>query len=204
MLQSYNVLFQHSNLKSKAEEYRKRALDLQKDLSSGSLSPSAPAPPGSSEKNVSEQFQRAYFLLTEALDLDEDGKSEEAFEAYTQAVELCIAAKQEADEANKKKLSKVAAQALDRAEVLKGKIASSQKESNKKDSPVNPVPPGSSQVRPAFDLLHIGGKDDVPTQSKVNTGGQTVGGGGLSDEEKRVLAVTSRINSREVSCESLM
>ena len=42
---------------------------------------------------AAEQVQRAYFLLSEALDLDEEGRGDEALEAYTQAVELCIGAK---------------------------------------------------------------------------------------------------------------
>ena len=95
----------------------------------------------------SEQYQRAYFLLSEALDLDEEGKTEDALEAYSQAVELCISAKSDASDGEKKKLNQVATQALDRAEVLKKSLTSSQ--------PKPKQPSTAATVRPAFDLLHI-------------------------------------------------
>ena len=78
--------------------------------------------------------------------MDEEGKTEDALESYSQAVELCISARSDASDSEKKKLNQVATQALDRAEVLKKSLTSSQPK---------PKQPSTATVRPAFDLLHI-------------------------------------------------
>lgn len=190
MLVIHKSHLQLSGLRAKADEYRKRALDIQKSLTSPGASSATPEAPSSDK---TEQVQRAYFLLSEALDLDEEGKVEDALEAYTQAVELCIEAKGEASEANKKKLSRVATQALDRAEVLKKNL---NKPTSQQPKAVQQTVP-QSQVKTGFDLLHIGEKDDAAVASKSSSA-RVTGAVGLTEEEKKVLAVTSNINSREV------
>ena len=152
------------SLKAKAADYRKRASDIQKSLLSVQSAP---------EKHETD-LERAYFLLTQGLDCDEDGQIEEAVELYTEAVELCIKAKNASkEETTKKKLSKVAVQALDRAEKLKG---------------IDRTP--KQDLKPAFDLLHVG--DEVKDVRQKASAGS-----GLSNEEKKVLATTSVINGRE-------
>lgn len=65
------------------------------------------------------QLERCYFLLQQGLDADEAGLKETAINLYSQAVELALKQIQN-DEATRKKILKVATQALERAEVLKG------------------------------------------------------------------------------------
>lgn len=80
----------------------------------------------------------------------------------------------------------MAAQALDRAEVLKKSL--------QQQKVVKPQQQQAQQqaIRPAFDLLHI--DEAASAKSSSGPGKASVG---LTDEEKKVLAVTSSINSRE-------
>ena len=80
----------------------------------------------------------------------------------------------------------MAAQALDRAEVLKKSL--------QQQKVVKPQQQQAQQqaIRPAFDLLHI--DEAASAKSSSSPGKASVG---HTDEEKKVLAVTSSINSRE-------
>lgn len=95
----------------KAREYRDRAAILQEIDSSH-------------QKRVikhsdgSQQLAKCYFLFQQGLDADEAGLKDTAVDLYTQAVELAL--KQNEDPNVKAKLMKVAKQALERAEELKG------------------------------------------------------------------------------------
>jgi len=66
---------------------------------------------------------RAYALMGKALDKDEAGQVEQALKFYTEAVDVCIKAKEKTNDAKlKEKLVNLAKQALDRGEVILGPI----------------------------------------------------------------------------------
>ncbi|CAG0886383.1 unnamed protein product [Darwinula stevensoni] len=65
--------------------------------------------------------ERAKVLCSEALDADNESKSEEAVNLYAEAVKLCLEAREMAKtEEEKKQLTQIAEMALERAEHLKG------------------------------------------------------------------------------------
>ena len=67
------------------------------------------------QPKVASDLERAYFLMGEGLDDDEAGDYEDAVEHYKEAVELCIKANNSTKDVDlQKKLTKVAADALDR------------------------------------------------------------------------------------------
>ena len=144
----------------------------------------------------SADLERAHFMLSQGLDDDEKGNLEEAVEHYGQAVELCLKARKETqDKELQNKLTKLATQALDRAESIKEsgiaetlgncpapptflESLSLEEEENQADPP-----PPKSATPPR-----------TPSKSAPPLGG---GGGGYTEEEKKVLARTSLINGRE-------
>lgn len=166
-----------SAFESKAKDYEDRAEVLKTETYQAVLDSARKA-----IHETSAEFERAKFCLVEALELDENGQEDEAVDLYTEAVELCIKAKNETtDDKLKQKLSKVARQALERAEQIKGRDAvqpSKQQELPVKNK-VRVLPPLG------FDALNL---NSAKKESKNQ---------GYSDEEKKVLAKTSMINGRE-------
>ena len=72
------------------------------------------------------ELSRAYNLLSEALELDEAGEAEDALEQYKLAVDICLQTKKAITNKDvQEKLSKVAVQALDRAESLRTELDTS-------------------------------------------------------------------------------
>ncbi len=137
---------------------------------------------------MTSELARANFLLLEALEDDEAGRSEEAVETYSQAVELCLKARKKTeDEELKRKLASLATQALERAEAIKRPKATSPKPSPKK-------PAAASRVVPPLGLESLNLRDASGPILQPVPGAV---GGGYSEEEKRVLAKTSLINGRE-------
>jgi len=194
----------YAGLQEKMEAYAERGKIL-----SGNVSPTAP-----SKKLVESgrgELARAYYLLAEALTADENGQLEEAVELYTESVELCLKAKNETnDRGIQEKLNKVAGQALSRAENIKYSNKSPQEES----LPSLPSVPSDLPLFPAIpdDLPLSPASPSAPTTPVAKTnivrplgnlilgdssGGGSSGGSGYSDEEKKVLAITSNINGRE-------
>ena len=134
------------------------------------------------------ELARAYGLMNEAQELDEAGFQDEALEVYKDGVELCLRTKEETrDTATKEKLHKLAKMALERAEDIKG-IGQPQKQQavSKSDTQTKTSRPQASLglVKPLGNL-------------NINDGPSAAGAGGYTDEEKKVLAVTSNINGRE-------
>ena len=84
----------------------------------------------------------------------------------------------------------MAAQALDRAEVLKKSL----QQQKVVKSPTQQQHAQQQAIRPAFDLLHI---DEAASAKSSSTSPGKATSVGLTEEEKKVLAVTSSINSRE-------
>ncbi|CAF1353020.1 unnamed protein product [Adineta steineri] len=95
-------------------DYIKRAEEIKESLKS------KPAP-SLHLKNTSEKgVERARYLLTQALDQDEQKKYETAFKFYQEAITLCLNEKKTNDNIKiKEQLEKIAYQALERAEELK-------------------------------------------------------------------------------------
>ncbi|KAK8750520.1 hypothetical protein OTU49_014879 [Cherax quadricarinatus] len=149
------------------------------------------------------ELSRANFLLLEALDEDEAGNAEEAIELYSNAVQLCLEACNNASNARiTDKLRKLAEQALTRAEVLKSQETgeeatgmSSDKAANKtqhrKVSPTRIIPP-----------LGIGNLVNSKPQAQARpnvvnkVGLQLSGKSEYTKEELDVLKRTSNINGR--------
>lgn len=129
------------------------------------------------------ELSRAHALLAQALAQDERGKEEEAVELYGRAVEVCLRASRAPDVSAdaKAKLTKLATQALERAEKIKPPPRRS-------PSPVRALPPLG------LDGLHL---RDAPAPATPAAPASPAKGGGYSEEEKRVLARTSLINGRE-------
>ncbi|CAG9786534.1 unnamed protein product [Diatraea saccharalis] len=121
-------------------------------------------------------MQQCYFLMQQALDADEADLKDLALQLYTQAVELAVSAKTN-DPDIKAKIKGLAAQALDRAEEIKGidKVASLTI-----NEPARPtVSPNRAQLQ-REQSVHL----------KVSGGKHT-----YTDEEKEVLRRTSNINN---------
>eukprot|EP00095_Tigriopus_kingsejongensis_P008314 snap_masked-scaffold871_size86487-processed-gene-0.13 protein:Tk08314 transcript:snap_masked-scaffold871_size86487-processed-gene-0.13-mRNA-1 annotation:"hypothetical protein DAPPUDRAFT_304374" len=127
----------------------------------------APDPPPS--------LERARACLGQALQEDEAGEVQSALVLYQEAVEMCLHLKKTASPGLGSKLGAMAGQALDRAEVLKQTTRS----------------PADLNVESMLENLPVVGEAvDLSPLSEV-------GGSKYSDEEKRVLRVTSIINGRE-------
>ncbi len=191
---------------SKAEEYRRRAAELKLELDRRETDKAEKAKLERAASQGETDLQKAYFLLSEGLDTDEQGNLEDAVEIYSAAVELCLKAKKSTDDAVvQKKLTKVATQALERAEEIKG----IDRRSPTKKAPAARPPPRLSpttakKLLPPIDGLNLretptGGASAATSPAEGGGGGDggTGGGGkGYSEEEKRVLSKSSLINHR--------
>ena len=167
-------------LSERAAQYQERADGLLAS-STGSSSPQHV----SREAGLSE-LSRAYNLLTEALELDEAGESEEALAQYKLAVEVCLETKKVVS-TNKElqdKLSRVAVQALERAESIRAD------QDNSKDAQASSSVPTQSQQNVKSIIKPLG---DLDWGSEGSGGAKQ----GFSDEEIKVLMITSTVNGRE-------
>jgi len=136
-----------------------------------------------------EALSNARALLSSALSADERGQRREAKELYEESVAVCInAIKETSDESVKDKLGKLAKQALDRGEEIKKMLSSSPRAS-----------PAASPKR-SLGPLGVSLRDERAATATATATASTGGGGArgnLSEEEKKVLAITSRINKRD-------
>nr|XP_054767557.1 calpain-7-like [Lytechinus pictus] len=107
------------NLSEKYAEYADRVKAL-KDIVNKTAG-SSHVGAASVQAKVSEEAERASFLIYQAFQLEEEGGDEEAVELYLNAAELCIKASKTSSPEQKTKLNRLAKQALDRAEALKKK-----------------------------------------------------------------------------------
>ena len=167
---------------AKANEYSERAEVLKTETYQAALDSAKKAHASSGD------FERAKFCLVEALDLDEQGQEEEACELYLKSVELCLAAKKETvDDSLKSNLSKIAKQALDRAEQIKGRA----RKSSNEEPPVYAAAVRQRFVPPlGIEGLNLNEpREEIPTRKAAAKG--------YSEEEKKVLMKTSLINGRE-------
>merc|ERR1719233_457447 len=142
------------------------------------------------------ELGRAFNLLNEALELDENGEQEEALEQYKLAVEVCLTARQKVENLDMKdKLNKVAEQALERAESIR---AETHEKEVSVEEPHQKPPTVTNLIKPLGNLDW--GAEDVAGGGgggRVGGGGGGAGKGGYSEEEKKVLTATSCVNGRE-------
>ena len=156
-------------LRERAEEYRDRSKTLSSLISSNTTPEHVAHEPGSGE------LARAYNLLAEALELDEAGEAEDALEQYKLAVEVCLETKKNVESKSvQEKLSRVAVQALERAEKLRADLEN--------------VSVTEVSVRSITRPL-----GELNWRSEPGTGAKS----GYSEEEIKVLKVTSTVNGRE-------
>ncbi|CAB3261140.1 unnamed protein product [Arctia plantaginis] len=151
-------------LRNKVREYHERAtvLSEQKDRAQQAESERA--------------MQQCYFLMQQALGADEGNLKDSALQLYMQAVELAVSVKT-SDPETKAKITSLAAQALDRAEELKGiKRLNSLSLNESKKPAVSSAKPHLTREQSVH--LKVSGKLDSYTE-----------------EEKEVLRSTSNINN---------
>jgi calpain-7 len=184
------------NLATKYKEYsdRAEALKRQLDAQASRVDHETDAQREKGRVSMTVELERAYFLMSEALDADEDGnRQKEALEQYSEAVEVCLEArKRTSDKDIQEKLAKVATQALERAEVLKAMLQPKKTEA---------APPAGATAA-SFDLRRLPlGLDPLSLSEKASeprpAAAGTAKGSAYTEEEKRVLATTSMINGRE-------
>ncbi|XP_063233327.1 calpain-7-like [Bacillus rossius redtenbacheri] len=167
----------------RAQEYRDRAEALDE------LKRSPPPEASRGQKDL----QQCHFLFDQALTADEAGLAEKAVKLYTKAIELGLSArKATSDPELQTKLANLARQALERAEQIKGIRPPAEKPAGPRPPPVSesrsPIPPARViDSREARRQLHRG------SSAHLKVTGQAT----YTEEEKRVLLQTSRINGIE-------
>ncbi|GFO06594.1 calpain-7 [Plakobranchus ocellatus] len=124
------------NIAEKAAEYMLRADALKKSLETSNKVTNAETVKSQHQTDL----ERAGFLLSEALDEDEQGNLNEAIDLYSEAVDVCLQIRNSnPDTKMRERVTKMAEQALDRAEALKKR--------NPKPSVSSAASPSSSGVR---------------------------------------------------------
>ncbi|CAH2048365.1 unnamed protein product, partial [Iphiclides podalirius] len=149
------------DIREKVKEYLHRATFLQEQKDR--------AQQADSERGM----QQCYFLMQQALDADEANLKDLALQLYTQAVELAVSINTSESDI-KQKVKILAAQALDRAEEIKGIKKISSLSINEAKKPA--VSPKAQLQREQSVQLKVSGKQSY------------------TDEEKEVLRQTSNIN----------
>ncbi|CAH1789739.1 unnamed protein product [Owenia fusiformis] len=140
-------------------------------------------------------MERAEYTIREAFDEDEGGNKDEAIELYMEAAEMFLKIQKESS-TDKEKVGKLALQAIERAEKLKGTGPKAQ---------LKPKPPEAGRAMPP---LGFGAFADAPVGNGSNGGARspsqgrpravaTQGAGGYTKEEIEVLRHTSYVNRRE-------
>lgn len=156
---------------NKAQEYNNRAEILTK-----------PSEERESQKPELISLNKCRFLFRQALDADELGNKEAAIRLYTEAIELALDARNSTDDAELHgKLSPIMLQALERAEVLKG------------------IKPALIESQPACATTSNSGSLGLskPFQRTDSQQLKVTGKATYTEEEKRVLLATSKINRHE-------
>ncbi|KAJ1522774.1 hypothetical protein ONE63_001930 [Megalurothrips usitatus] len=182
---------------SKALEYKTRCNDILGQIQKEKSSTQQP-------EDV-QQLLSCRFLFSQALDADEAGLKDEAVELYTQAVELSMTAKSQTKDIEKQeKLNRLLHAALERAETLKGINPLDTSPTANQKSVAQSRTTDVQQVSNKLGNLSTSSPEKEPSGShpalhrgfsahlKVVGGSQS-----YTEEEKRVLLATSRINERE-------
>lgn len=147
------------------------------------------------------KLQRCHFLLSQALDADEAGHKDVAVDLYTKAVELSLNTKKEAaDPEIQSRLTALARQALERAEQLKGikhqpKLRNVSESDETATTPAASTPPTQRAPKTNTTSSHVTQKPTLHRGSSAHL--KVSGKDTYSEEEKKVLLQTSRINKNE-------
>nr|CAH7759709.1 unnamed protein product [Callosobruchus chinensis] len=165
---------QAESLKEKAVDYSNRAGELK------NKTPEPKIEEDSAKTESKTRLKQCHFLLQQAIEEDEQGDKDEAIELYAQAVEYCT----QYPDLMQGELKTLILQALDRAEELKGIKKGSSAPSPARIIHQKPTTSVTPRHRPE---LHRG------TSVHLQVSGQDT----YSEEEKKVLLHTSRINKRE-------
>ncbi|XP_048735989.2 calpain-7-like isoform X2 [Ostrea edulis] len=184
---------------NKANEYILRAEELKKAINTGHVQPQHEEQKSEEKLNT----ERANFLLHQAFDEDEAGNLAEAKELYTEAVEVFLKIRDgTTDKGIQEKMTKVASQALDRAEDLKKKLSSSgtvksTPSLNKVENKPPPLGYGAFLDDDEKTTVSAGGKPSPTNAPKRGSQLINLGPSGYTKEEIEVLRKTSFINGRE-------
>ncbi|XP_067649573.1 calpain-7-like [Haliotis asinina] len=185
----------------KANEYMLRAEVLKQSLASQTPTQKT-QPLGRSQRQ--QDLERAQFLLHQAFDEDENDNKEDAVELYSEAVEMFIKIRNDAtDSSLQAKVTKMATQALDRAENLKKKLKIASPDNNQGKQ----IPNQSGRVMPPLGFGAFSEDDDkprprpqpqgMPGPPPSSSGPTNVGATSYTKEEIAVIRSTSNINGRE-------
>ncbi|CAG2066380.1 unnamed protein product, partial [Timema podura] len=178
---------------NKAEEYKERAKELDQMVAKERTL--AHTEQSTSQKHL----QQCHFLFLQALDADESGNKDEAVELYSQAIQLGLTAKKTTGDVElQEKLTNLARKALERAEELKGISAP---EGNKPQSgrvSVQPRLPALDENKSTPSVVRSSAQASRPPLHRGSSAHLKVTGqANYTEEEKRVLLQTSRINNIE-------
>lgn len=188
------------DIEAKVKEYTQRLKVLLDQLESQKIQDTAAVLPNQHQL----ELNRVKFLVGQAFEEDEANNKEDATELYMQATELCIQLKSKTNDATiQSQLTKLAQQALERAECLKGvKSPVEESVSHRPVSPrparatYRPIPPlGFTNLDVQARSSHHAGGISSGTNEKYNL--QVSGSQSYGKEEIDVLRFTSFINRRE-------
>ncbi|KAK6166621.1 hypothetical protein SNE40_023271 [Patella caerulea] len=188
LFSAYQAGAQVPNLYEKSQEYTARAEQLKKILDSESKDSAESSPPLHTEQQS--DVDRAKFLLEQAQDEDVANNIDTAIELYSQAIEICLkVTKDTSDQVLESKVTKLATQALERAEILKKTPRLHNKSIKPENVKIVPRPLGLSDGSEG----KISGS--VPNPNVLSPPNNVAGG--YTKEEIAVLRTTSFINERE-------
>ncbi|XP_043462564.1 calpain-7-like [Leptopilina heterotoma] len=180
---------QNPSLSEKAAEYQERIDNLQQILSDEEKD--------SSDQLDESELEKCKLLLNQALDADEAGDRENALKLYTEAAELGINAKPTNTEI-KAKLTNLVRSALDRAEAIKG-INRKKIETSALNLPSVPETdlPNETSIPSITETSPV--QQSKPSLHRGDSAHLKVVGGNAeyTDEEKKVLLHSSKINDNE-------
>ncbi|CAG9856353.1 unnamed protein product [Phyllotreta striolata] len=159
------------SLNEKASQYENRADELR------NVAPTEHKIVGENENTC--KLKQCYFLLNQAIEEDEAGDKEDAIKLYTKAIEYVT----QCPDLMQGELKSLVLQALDRAEELKGI----------KKSVTSSVIPGISPTKSVQQASQSNSHVAPRRIQQVSSSSSD----GYTEEEKRVLLYTSKINGRD-------
>lgn len=182
------------NIANRIKEYMDRAKSLKNTYSR------ATAAQHNATQSQKLGVERAAFIVQQAFQEDEQNNTDEAVELYMEAVELCIKIRQQTEDPNlQERVTKLAKQALNRAESLKGCVQQPTLHTPSNETPRSVVKDTNQRVIPP--LGYGAFKDETETKaagsSKSPQNLSVSSPGGYTKEEINVLRHSSFINNRE-------
>uniref|UniRef100_T1JH95 Calpain catalytic domain-containing protein n=1 Tax=Strigamia maritima TaxID=126957 RepID=T1JH95_STRMM len=198
LTQAQNLGSKLPNLESKIQEYTDRCQFLKDAV----FRKNQPVAVSLSEEQ--KMLSRARFLFLQALDEDEQDNVNEAIELYTECVEVCLQIRgSTTDTGLQTKVSKLAEQALERAEALKG-LKTPVTSPTSSTQPISSPRTSHPRIIPPLGIGNINlGTQQSIAQKPISSGSSShfnlkvIGNDSYTSEEIDVLRCTSFINGRE-------